>query len=220
MPLKARYNIFASSFLSGAKLVGKYQFPEVAPIHVQNISVLPYDKIRRKQNEKSSLWVHHYVFDTRFQAMLKSPDDRYLHLQKYAGVIGLDNSLYRDMPLGEQIHSVYLNRLFDFRWQQLGMQVIPNVVWGDYRSFSFCFDGLPKNSTIAVSSQGMMRGRENHFYFLEGFATTLERLQPENIIFYGKLPDEASTMANRAGIPIQQIVCRIQQVFDFMKEGV
>ena len=134
MALKPKNNVFASPFLEGATFAGKYEFPEVAPVHIQHLSAIPYDKISRKLREKSPLWVHHYVFDTRFQPMLKDPDDLYKHLQMYAGVIGLDNSLYRDMPLAEQIQSIFLNRLFDFRWQRLGMQVIPNVVWGDQRS--------------------------------------------------------------------------------------
>ena len=175
MTLKARNNVFASQFLDGATYEGKYEFPKVAPVRITNLSAIPYDRINRKLQFKTSLWVHHYVFDTRFQLMLKSPDDTYQHLQKYAGVIGLDNSLYRDMPLAEQIQSVFLNRLFDFRWQRLGMLVIPNVVWGDSRTYEFCFDGLPKKSSIAVSSVGMMRKNtpENLYYFLDGFKRAL-----------------------------------------------
>ena len=217
MALKPRNNVFASPFLEGATFAGKYEFPEVAPVHIQHLSAIPYDKISRKLREKSPLWVHHYVFDTRFQPMLKDPDDLYKHLQMYAWVIGLDNSLYRDMPLAEQIQSIFLNRLFDFRWQRLGMQVIPNVVWGDQRSFLFCYDGLPRHSTIAISSEGMMKARKNLFFFLDGFEATLEHLHPENIMFHGKLPSEAARMADHAGIPIQRIACRIQQVFSFME---
>lgn len=66
MALKPRNNVFASPFLEGAAFAGKYEFPEVAPVHIQHLSAIPYDKISRKLREKSPLWVHHYVFDTRF----------------------------------------------------------------------------------------------------------------------------------------------------------
>lgn len=107
----------------------------------------------------------------------------------------------------------------DFRFQHLGIPVIPNVVWGDSRSFEFCFDGLPHGSTIAISSYGMMRGRKNLFYFLDGFETTITILRPDNIICHGKLPSEAAFIADNSGIPIHFIECHIQQVFNFMEVG-
>ena len=45
MALKPRNNVFASPFLEGATFAGKYEFPEVAPVHIQHLSAIPYDKI-------------------------------------------------------------------------------------------------------------------------------------------------------------------------------
>lgn len=219
MSLHARYNVFASDLLEGAIFKGKYEFPQIAPIHISALEAIPYDRINRSPGFKSPLWVHFYVFDNRFQPVLADPDAKAEYLRNYAGVIGMDNSLYRDLPLVEQIQSVFLNRLFDYRWQRLGIPVIPNVVWGDNRSFEFCFDGLPKGSTIAISSYGMMKGRKNLFYFLDGFEAAINILHPDNIMFHGKLPPEAVYMADKAGVHIHKIACHIQQVFSFMEVG-
>lgn len=51
MALKPRNNVFASPFLEGATFAGKYEFPEVAPVHIQHLSAIPYDKISRKLRE-------------------------------------------------------------------------------------------------------------------------------------------------------------------------
>ncbi len=136
MALSKRYNVFASEVLQGASFSGKYEFPQIAPIHINRISTISFDRISRSLNSKSPLWVHFYIYDNRFQSILPHPDKIARFLCKYSGVIGLDNSLYRDLPLVEQIHSVYLNRLIDFWWQSLDIPVIPNVVWGDIAAHS------------------------------------------------------------------------------------
>jgi len=48
-----------------------------------------------------------------------------------------DNSMYRDLPLAEQIHSCYLNRAIDYYLHSRGKKVVPNVSWGDNRSYEF-----------------------------------------------------------------------------------
>lgn len=215
MTLHPRYDVFATNLLKGATLQGKYEFPLIAPIHTPSVETVSFDKIRRTGNFKSPLWVHFYVFDTRFRTILTEFNKQAIYLRNYAGIIGMDNSLYRDMPLAEQIHSVYLNRLGDYHWQQNGFSVIPNVTWGDKRSFEFCFDGVPHNSTIAISSLGMMKGKHNLYYFLDGFETMLSTLHPDYIMFHGTLPPQACIMAEKGNVQIHRITCRIQQVFNF-----
>ncbi|MBQ6472636.1 MAG: DUF4417 domain-containing protein [Victivallales bacterium] len=107
MALNARYNVFASDLLKGATFQGKYEFPQIAPIHISSIEAIPFDRIKRSLEQKSPFWVHFYVFDKRFQPVLVKPDVYAAYLRNYAGIIGIDNSLYRDLPLAEQIQSVY-----------------------------------------------------------------------------------------------------------------
>lgn len=66
--------------------------------------------------------------------------------------------VYREAPLPYEMHPLMqLYNTFRNRWcgayfASEGMRVIPTVSWGDERSFAFCFEGIPKGSTVAVST--------------------------------------------------------------------
>ena len=62
-------------------------------------------------------------------------------------------------------------------------------IWSDEESYSWCFDGEPKHSTVAVSSVGTQVSKESSRLFMNGYNEMLERLEPSAIIMYGKVPD-------------------------------
>ena len=72
------------------------------------------------------------------------------------------------------------------------MRVIPTIAWSDKESFSWCFDGTPKGSTVAVSSVGTQRSKITKALFLDGLYEMVNRLDPEMIIFYGDIPKECN----------------------------
>ena len=67
--------------------------------------------------------------------------------------------------------------------------MIPNVRWGDEESFKFCFLGIPKKSTVAVSTVGVSTDAswndKDDSLFRDGYNEMLNRLDPTTIIFYG-----------------------------------
>ena len=67
--------------------------------------------------------------------------------------------------------------------QQQGINVIPNVRWGDLTSFNFCFDGIEKSSIVSVSTIGVKKQKS---HFMLGYNEMLSRIKPSKIIFYGK----------------------------------
>ena len=153
------------------------------------------------------------MHDYRFLPVLKTPDKYLPALRKYAGGIGLDNSVYRDLPLAEQIHSIYLNRLFDSYLQRNGIPVIPNISWGDHRSFEFCFDGIRPHSTVAVSSYGCVRSKVDRLFFLDGFEETLKRLRPDAVVFHGTMLEDVGRLAERHGVLLLPLKSRLDTVF-------
>lgn len=68
--------------------------------------------------------------------------------------------------------------------------MIPTICWSDESSFDWCFDGEPTRSTVAISSVGTQGSSEKKQKFLEGYNEMMRRLEPTQIIFYGKVPDE------------------------------
>ena len=68
--------------------------------------------------------------------------------------------------------------------------MIPTICWSDEKSFEWCFDGKPIGGTVAVSSVGTQNRTESKELFLKGYKEMIERLRPETIIFYGRVPEE------------------------------
>ena len=67
-------------------------------------------------------------------------------------------------------------------------------------SFEWCFDGVPHNSMIAVSSVGTQVDKEAKRLFEIGYNKMLEVLEPASIYFYGCVPQGIDT-ANTIQIP-------------------
>ncbi|MDR2718845.1 MAG: DUF4417 domain-containing protein, partial [Treponema sp.] len=67
-----------------------------------------------------------------------------------------------------------------------GIDVIPSAGWSDERSYSFCFEGLPKGGTIAISTNGCISSKISIYYFIKGFNKMLEVLKPTTILNYGR----------------------------------
>lgn len=101
-----------------------------------------------------------------------------------------DFSLYTDFPKAIQIYNHYRKMWLGALWQSCGYKVIPTIAWSDRDSFDWCFDGVPKNSTVAVSSVGTQRSKDTKQAFLDGWNEMLKRLQPETVIFHGTVPKE------------------------------
>ena len=76
--------------------------------------------------------------------------------------------------------------------QENGIHVIPTIGWSDESSFEWCFDGEPAHSIVAVSSVGTQKNKESKELFLRGYKEMVRRLEPETIIFYGKVPEECT----------------------------
>ena len=67
--------------------------------------------------------------------------------------------------------------------------MIPNVRWGDARTYDFCFDGIEKGKTAAVGTHGCIKRREDRAYFKAGLAQLIKRKAPKTLIVYGAAPD-------------------------------
>jgi hypothetical protein len=69
-------------------------------------------------------------------------------------------------------------------------------------SYEFAFAGLPHNSLLAVSAQGV-RQRENRAHFVRGYTAMVERLAPRLVLVYGTLPAEGADLAPTHAYPTQ-----------------
>lgn len=136
---------------------------------------------------------HFYYDDFKFIQAWRNPDRYIEKLREFKAVISPDFSLYTDFPRALQILSCYRRQWCGAYWQSAGIDVIPDVVWGDEKSFSYCFDGIPKHSVVAVSSVGVSQDKEwngaEGERFRAGYNEMIKRLEPTKVIFYGTILD-------------------------------
>jgi hypothetical protein len=55
------------------------------------------------------------------------------------------------------------------------------VYWGQPQSYWYCFDGIEKNSVVALSTLGVKKEKD---FFLQGYNEMLRRIEPKAIICY------------------------------------
>lgn len=172
---------------------------EIPSIKKNKAIIIPKDTIPfslMNQTKDYSEFVIFYEHDIKFADLLLVTDEYIDQLSNFQGVISPDCSLYRDMPLVLQIANTYMSRAIGHYLQQQGIYVIPNVRWGDERSYTTCelpekfaFLGLPKHSIVSIGTYGCIRCKINKYYFKEGLKAMLEELEPEVVIVYGSMPD-------------------------------
>ena len=110
-------------------------------------------------------------------------------LKKFDSVCSPDFSLYLDYPKALQIYNHYRKMWLSAYYQEYGINIIPTACWSDEDSYEFCFDGMPKNSLIAVSSLGTMHGKMQQELFRNGYEEMIKRLNPTGVVFYGQVPE-------------------------------
>ena len=86
-------------------------------------------------------------------------------------------------------------------WQ--GCQVINNVRWGTPESYQYCFDGIPQNSIVAVSTVGCLKNIDDEWRFVKGLEVMVDRLSPSHILVYGKKGRNFFDRYIKYGIPVK-----------------
>ena len=181
-------DIFKEQLIEGAQFSPKYEFPLLKKVTSIPERAVPFDKANRRGMYDH--WVHFYIYDHRFQCLWHNPRQYLNMLKRFAGVITPDFSLYRCLPLAMQIWNTYRNRALAFWMQNNGINIVPNVRWGDERSYNFAFEGLEPGGSVAISTYGAIKSPADRYYFKEGLKKMVERLNPQTVINYSRSPED------------------------------
>lgn len=193
----ANYKQCRNSYLNCEKAIfegtGAFGVPAIAPIRltpeIETAECIRFSDCLKCEKADQRI-VHFYSDDYRWDRVWRTPD-RYLDiLRKYAAVLQPDFSIYIDFPVAVNIFNHYRKQWLSAYWQLHGIQVIPSVQWGEEDTFSWCFDGVPRHSLIAVSTKGGFKERGLKTLWLDGFNAMLERVQPSAILLFGELRPE------------------------------
>lgn len=166
---------------------GEYDIPMLLPTHIDNLKDIPLQGFNFALKEKNpeNIGVHFFLHDYQFERVWNYPDRYTELLSKFAFVLSPDFSPYADSPRAIQIYNVYRNRWCARYWQEYGMKVIPTITWAGSDSLSYCLSGVPKHSTIAISTMG--EGRWAKWESLRrNWDYIMQTLEPDVVLLYGK----------------------------------
>lgn len=174
------------------KGVGKYSIPEINPITdimLNKLEWIPFNyALTAKNREKKG--VHFYIDDYQFLRVWNNPDKYISLLQEFGAVCSPDFSLYTDMPKALQIYNHYRKQWLSAYWQMNGIKVIPTLCWSTPDSYEWCFDGVPTDGIVSVSSVGTQNNKQVTKNFVDGCKYAIEKTDPVQILWYGICPIE------------------------------
>ncbi|MFA5577642.1 MAG: DUF4417 domain-containing protein [Tissierellaceae bacterium] len=164
----------------GMPILNKIKLPN------EKIDLIAYDEISKNETSIENLHktVHFFINDGKFRAVYESYNISQLKkLAQYKYVLTPDFSVRVDMPLPIQIYNIFRSRWCGAHWQNYNIKVIPTISWSDERSYEFCFEGIEKGSTVAISTLGCKKSEE---LFMKGYNAMLKAIEPELIICYDR----------------------------------
>lgn len=169
------------------EITNEYGFPNMYPTHVNNLTDIPLQGFNYalKEQHPENIGVHFFLHDYQFERVWKYPDRYTECLSKFAYVLSPDFSPYADIPKALKIFNIYRKMWCGRYWQEHGLKVIPTITWGNDEDLEWCLEGVPKHSTIAISTMG--EGRWANFNSLKSnWQRIVDKLEPETILLYGK----------------------------------
>lgn len=165
----------------------KWGIPDMLPVHIDNLENVPLQgfNFALKEKHPERIGCHFFLHDYQFERVWNYPDRYIPVLQKFQFVLSPDFSPYADMPEALKVYNVYRNRWCGRYWQDFDIKVIPTITWGGDSSLEYCLQGVPKHSTIAIST--MNEGRWAKWQSLRrNWNRIVDTLEPETILLYGK----------------------------------
>lgn len=162
---------------------GYYQMPIIQPVDYIPEDLIGFNYMLTSDDFDSG--VHFYVDDYQFERVWNQPQLYLGKISDFRCMLTPDFSLYTEMPIAMKIWNTYRSRLIGQMAQSMGIVVIPTVSWCEEETFDFCFDGLPKNSTLSISTIGVKRYDYNFNLWKAGVDAMIEKLQPKTLLIYG-----------------------------------
>ncbi len=200
----SNYDVFNSYLLEGAEYTSGIELPILKGTDEVPNDVQLYSAAFCSRTGCLDSWPCPYEHDKKFIRIWHNPKRYIPILLRYPGIISPDFSMYRNMPAEMQQWSCFMGRAIAHRVEFDGGTVIPNVRWADERSFSYCFDGLPERSTLAVGTHGCVKTKEDRYWFARGLKELEARLEPETLVVYGAAPADLFECVDRAGTRIMR----------------
>ena len=168
---------------------GQFDFPILYPEKYKPIKFIGFNYANQCRDYEGK-GVHFFLDDYQFERIWTKFERNINMLAKFDAVLTPDWSMFTDWPVIVQMWNHYRKHYVGAYLQMIGVTVYPTICWSDKNSMAWCFDGEPVGGCVAVSSVGTQMREDERKGFLYGYDAMLERLEPETILFNGKIPSE------------------------------
>lgn len=179
-----------------------------------------YRRELRKGNKDfhSSSFVCFYADDGDFDSIKGiwfRSSQAYKILTHFEGIITPDFSTNQDFPIPLKSWNTYRMRAFGHWYGTIcGKKVINNVRWGTAETYSYCFDGIPKNSIVAIGTVGgSPRKHIDRYRFENGIVEMMKVLSPHTIIVYGSANYKCFKELEKQGVTIVAYPSKTSRIF-------
>lgn len=189
-------DVFHSELLRNTRFDGVYDIPIIREEHTIPGRLIPFSKAMQEKYDFNQ-WVCFFEDDFLFERIWNSPTRYVRQLSKFEGVISPDFSVYYDMPFSMQIWNIFRSRTIGAWLQKQGIRVIPNIRFGDERTYACSCLGVSKHSVICIGTLGCLKVKEYRSVFERGLEYVAETLKPESIILYGAKPSNIDTIKDK-----------------------
>ncbi|AXH48778.1 hypothetical protein SEA_STEAMY_1 [Mycobacterium phage Steamy] len=166
----------------------RWEIPDLRPTSFVPANLAAWNMPRHREYAAvSGGALHFFLDDYRFESVWSSPERLLPRVTAVGAALTPDFSLWRDMPTPAQLWNVYRSRWCGAYWQSQGVEVIPTACWAGPETFDFCFDGIPTESTVAITSMGIRASEIDRSLFRDGVKELISRTNPQLILAYGRL---------------------------------
>ena len=108
----------------------------------------------RKIKKPADYGIDFFIDDYKYECFWNNPERYLSKLRAFQVIISTDYSMLPEMLIGQRLWNCTRNRIMAYYLQERGFKVIPVASWCTEEDFQWCFDGLPIDSSIAISSNG------------------------------------------------------------------
>lgn len=191
------YDGFNSKLIETAFYESVLEIPRLDPHEIIEIpdGAVPFSQRKKRIGNKQLLVF--YEHDPVFRELVSVPQKYDEEISGFKYISTPDCSLYRDMPLIFQLANIAVSRSIGYYYQEKGKYVIPNVRWGDERTYTSelfetppAFAGIPKHDIVSIGSYGCCKTKEDKYYLSHGLDAMLNYLEPKAVIVYGCFSDK------------------------------
>lgn len=159
-------------------------------------------------------WIDDQKFDGNRKGIWACPAEALEIIRHFDGIFTPDYSTNVDFPEPIKIYNTYRSRAFG-RWVGTHDKgVINNVRWGTEETWSYCWDGIPRGSIVAIGTVASgLKHLDNRPVFETGIREMVRVLQPHTIIVYGSANYPIFDELRAQGIYIKAFPSRMDEVF-------